>query len=132
MQVFLSLLPAGPFFHPILDDVLQMFGIFQSKALKEVQLNAQTTGLVEYMRTTNGFDHPITITGHSLGGGISLITGALAKIPAISFSGTFFFYLLEPELEKLTVFCNESDGQPLTDFACPCHRPKHLLFQEAI
>jgi lipase ATG15 len=88
MQIFISILPAGSLFNPILDDVLHGMGFVESKALKEIQLNSQTTGLVEYLNNTVGSDHSISITGHSLGGGIALITGAETNIPAISISGT--------------------------------------------
>lgn len=90
MQFFLSLLPVGNVFHPILDEVLDSFGIIISKELKEIQLDQQTSGLIEYMRNSGDYDRPISITGHSLGGGISLITGAHQKIPAIALSGMCF------------------------------------------
>lgn len=88
MESFLSLLPAGKVFHPILYKILGVMGFVESKRLKEIQLNTQTTGLVKYMKDTAGFDgSAISITGHSLGGGIALITGAQTSIPAIAISG---------------------------------------------
>ena len=87
MQMFQSFLPAGEIFNPILDDVLDAMAFVQVQTLKEIQLNSQTTGLVNYMRETAGYDGPISITGHSLGGGIALITGAQTNIPAIAISG---------------------------------------------
>ena len=87
IQLFQSLLPAGELFNPILDEILQGMNFVQSKQLKEIQLNSQATGFVNYIRDTLGFEGSLSITGSSLGGGISLITGAQTKIPAISFAG---------------------------------------------
>ena len=87
MQLFLAILPAGELFNPILVDVLSFMSLVQVKILKEIQLNTQTTGLINYMRDTAGYDGRISITGQSLGGGIALITGAQTNIPAIAISG---------------------------------------------
>lgn len=88
MEFFISLLPAGSLFKPILDDILLGMGYIESKHLKDIQLNSQTTGLANYIRDDIGFNGSLSITGHSLGGGISLITGAQANISAIAISGT--------------------------------------------
>lgn len=87
MEFFLSLLPAGDVFKPILDDILLGMGYIESKHLKDIQLNSQTTGFANYIRDEVSFNGSLSITGHSLGGGISLITGAQANISAIAISG---------------------------------------------
>ncbi len=87
MELFLSVLPAGDLFKPILDDILRGMGYIESKHLKDIQLNSQTTGLAYYIRDNIGFNGSLSITGHSLGGGIALITGAQANISAIAISG---------------------------------------------
>ncbi len=87
IQLFQLLLPAGELFNPILDEILQGMNFVQSKQFKEIQLNSQATGFVNYIRDELGFEGQLSITGSSLGGGVSLITGAQTKIPAISFGG---------------------------------------------
>ena len=89
LEIFLYLMPAGDLFYPILYESLDAMGFVESQRLKQVQLDSQTTGLINYMRNTAGFNESmISITGHSLGGGIALITGAQTNIPAIAISGT--------------------------------------------
>jgi lipase ATG15 len=45
-----------------------------------------TTEFAEHMKKDSDFDS-VQVTGHSLGGGLSMITGAQAHIPAVSLSG---------------------------------------------
>jgi len=86
-QVFQFFLPAGEIFDPILDGVMKAMAWVESQRLKEIALYTQTTQLVQFMRDYVGISGPIHITGQSLGGGIALITGAQANIPAIAISG---------------------------------------------
>ena len=132
MQIFLSVLPAGSIFHPILDDVLEAMGIVESSTLKNIQLNVQTTGLVEYMRATDGFDHPIRITGHSLGGEIALITGAQTNIPAISVSGKILLAVSQAtNLKKLQrlqrVYYTAPHSFCLLQVQTPTFLGKHMI-----
>jgi lipase ATG15 len=45
-----------------------------------------TTEFAEFMKKDGDFDS-VQVTGHSLGGGLSMITGAQAHIPAVGLSG---------------------------------------------
>jgi len=86
MQLFQLFLPVGEAFNPILDKILGGMSFVKSKKLREIALNEQTTGLVNYMRDTAGYKGLISITGHSLGGGIAMITGAETNIPTVAIS----------------------------------------------
>ena len=88
LQTVQRFLPLGKLFDPILSNVIQGMGFIKAEILTETSLYVQTMGLVNYIKQTPDFNQSsISITGHSLGGGIALITGAQTKIPAISFAG---------------------------------------------
>lgn len=82
-QVFQFFLPAGEIFNPILDGILKAMVWVESDMLIDIALYSQTTQLVEYIRSRPEFDGPVRIAGHSLGGGISLITVCFPLYPSI-------------------------------------------------
>ena len=86
IQVIQEIIPAGIIFNPVLSGVLRAMSVVQSSELEQVALYKQTTALVQFMRD-EGYTGNIHITGHSLGGGIALITGAQEGIPAVAISG---------------------------------------------
>jgi hypothetical protein len=117
LQVLQFFLPAGEIFNPILHGLLKAMFWIESETLIQTALYTQTTQLVDYIRNRPGFNGTVRITGHSLGGGTSLITvsvslveqvllpscrsgvhihlllalqGAQTNIPAIAVSGTLF------------------------------------------
>ena len=85
VQVFQFFLPAGEIFNPILHGVLKAMVWVESDKLAQIALYAQTTQLVEYMRSSERFNGPIHITGQSLGGGISLITVSKSRAVEIAY-----------------------------------------------
>ena len=89
MEIFLDLFPAGRLFHSILDEIVRATGFLENQRLQELQMTNHTTELVKYMTESGGFDKSkLTLTGHSMGGGITLVTGAQTNVTAISLSGT--------------------------------------------
>ena len=90
MEYYLDLFPAGIFFHSILDENLKWTGFLQNQRLAQMRMTEHTTKLVNYMTNEAGFDKSkLALTGHSMGGGVALVTGAQTNIPTISLSGTF-------------------------------------------
>ena len=88
MENFLDFLPGGIVFHVILDEILKAMGFLQNERLTQVTMTAQTTDLINYMKDV-GFDgSKISITGHSMGGGVTLVTGAQTNTMAVALSGT--------------------------------------------
>jgi lipase ATG15 len=81
-----SFLPFGAIWTPIIDNLLKAISIVESESLDKVSLYQQTTSFVEVLEQSGNYDK-LHITGHSLGGGIALITGAQTRIPAIAMSG---------------------------------------------
>ena len=58
----------------------------QSSSLEKVAFYKLTTAFAEDLKNSGQFG-TLQITGHSLGGGLSMITGAQAQIPAVGLSG---------------------------------------------
>jgi lipase ATG15 len=58
----------------------------QSEAIKKVSFYTLTTKFAKELKADKTYDS-VQVTGHSLGGGLAIITGAQAKIPAIALSG---------------------------------------------
>ncbi len=58
----------------------------QADSLAEVAFYKQTTAFVEYVNEQNLFGS-IIVTGHSLGGGLAMISGAQSQVPAVALSG---------------------------------------------
>jgi len=107
MEYFLDILPAGIFFHDILDEILKYMGFLQNKRLTELTMTTQLTKLVHYMRDVRGMDESkISMTGHSLGGGVTLVTGAQTNTTAIALSGPnsiLIRKMFDPPLELDTI-----------------------------
>ena len=80
------MLPFGSIFTPIIAQLLKAISWVESESLDRVALYRQTTSFVEALKATGNYT-TIHITGHSLGGGITLITAAQTAIPAIAVSG---------------------------------------------
>ena len=58
----------------------------QGQALERVSFYILTTEFAKYMKNHPDFVD-IQVTGHSLGGGLAMITGAQASVPAVGVSG---------------------------------------------
>lgn len=58
----------------------------QSQSLDKISFYRLTTQFANYVKADSNFTS-VQITGHSLGGGLSIITGAQASIPAVGLSG---------------------------------------------
>jgi lipase ATG15 len=85
-QVIRFLLPVGELFTPILDELLLAVSWIEDKSLEKISLYRQTTSFVQALQADGSFA-ALQITGHSLGGGIAIITGAQTGIPAVAVSG---------------------------------------------
>jgi lipase ATG15 len=67
-------------------ELVNWINTIQSESLSKVSFYTLTTEFANYMKNDTDFD-AVQVTGHSLGGGLSLITGAQAHIPAVGLSG---------------------------------------------
>jgi lipase ATG15 len=85
LQVLRGVLPMGGIWSEIFPDLVSWINWVASTAIQKVAFYKLTTKFAEELKANDGFDY-VQVTGHSLGGGLSLITGAQAKIPAIGIS----------------------------------------------
>eukprot|EP00985_Skeletonema_marinoi_P010624 scaffold4969_cov118-Skeletonema_marinoi.AAC.1 len=76
-------LPLGNVFTPILHHLVKVVSMVETKNIAKVAYYQETREFALYLMK-KGYD--VRVTGHSLGGGLALITGAQAKVSAIGFS----------------------------------------------
>ena len=81
----------GGIFTPILEYLLKGVSLITTKSLEDVAYYQETTAFVNFVKSYEyeaGMNYTnIIITGHSLGGGLAMISGAQSKVPAIALSG---------------------------------------------
>ena len=83
MQALRLFIPFGELWTPIFSELVLWMNTLVSTSLDKIAFYKLTKKFAEHVK--GQFDY-VQVTGHSLGGGLSLITGAQAKIPAIGFS----------------------------------------------
>jgi len=76
--------PYGWIWTPILDDLVWFIGMIQTEDLDKVSYYKVTTAFAKEFSTKYESIH---VTGASLGGGLAVITGAQARVPAVAISG---------------------------------------------
>ena len=82
------LLPFGWIWTPILPDLVRVVNYAQSKSLKDIAYYKVTTQFVRDLQGGyGGTNYHLYITGASLGGGLSIITGAQTGAHAVAISG---------------------------------------------
>jgi len=120
-QVVRGILPFSRQWTPIISTLIYITSLIQSGSLEEVAYYNQVTAFIEYVKSTGKYD-TIHLTGHSLGGGIAIISGAKSGIPAVALSGPNAmlsrqaFGITEEELNRLTFnIIPQRDIVPLID-----------------
>lgn len=86
LQMIRALLPFGYIWDPILDEMIVLLSKVQSGSIERLSFYKSTTKFVEYLQESGNYTS-ITILGHSLGGGVAIITGAQTHIQAVGVSG---------------------------------------------
>lgn len=87
-----AIIPLGWVFTPILDDIVTVVSYVEDPQLKEVAYYTYITDFINALKednyTYNGksFD-TLRLTGASLGGGLSIISGAQTQTTAVAISG---------------------------------------------
>lgn len=86
-----ALMPLGEVFTPVLTYLVEVVSAIESQHLDKVAFYKQTSAFVNYVKNLNegdeGYYENIIVTGHSLGGGLAMISGAQQKVPSIALSG---------------------------------------------
>ena len=86
MQILRSFLPFGFVWNPIYDELVKAISIIESESIKRVSYYKETSDFVRWLQSSETYAD-VKITGHSLGGGLSIITAAQMGISGIAFSG---------------------------------------------
>ena len=84
-QFLRAFLPLGGVWTPVLHNMIRFVNTLQSDNIAKVSFYKETTRFVEYLKLEIGYER-VHITGHSLGGGLALITGSQANISAVGLS----------------------------------------------
>jgi len=85
MQCLRGIIPIGEIWTEIFSTLVMWMNTVASTSIEKVAFYKLTTEFANHLKDEDSFDY-LQVTGHSLGGGLSLITGAQAKIPAIGLS----------------------------------------------
>ena len=106
-QGFRALLPFGDFFNPLIRFNIGTLTVLETGSTRGFAYYAKTTEFVNYLKDQYS---EVQITGHSLGGGIALISGAQTHSKAVGLSApntvlgrdTVYPKLKLDDLEKYT------------------------------
>jgi len=79
-------LPFSQLYTPILHRLVWLISLLESENLEKVSYYKETRGFVEYLKKQKLFEH-LQVTGHSLGGGLAIITGVQSNTSAVALSG---------------------------------------------
>ena len=84
-QIVRGILPLGNVFNDLIRVLIGAMSGLEKKSLKDIAYYKATTAFVNFLKAERNYTD-IEITGHSLGGGIALITGAQTHIRAVGLS----------------------------------------------
>jgi lipase ATG15 len=82
-QTLRFFLPMGNVFTPILHRTTKYISTLESASIEKVAFYKETASFVNYLKDRG---YTVLVTGHSLGGGLALITGAQTDTVAIGMS----------------------------------------------
>lgn len=85
-QLVQSAMPFGFAFDALVDFCVNRLSDLEAESVKKSAYYVETTAFVNFLRKSGKYTK-VTITGHSLGGGLALITGAQTQTKAIAVSG---------------------------------------------
>ena len=75
-----EVLPAGSLWTPIIHQLLNVLSFVETDSLSKIALYKQTSSFIQFLQQSGNYT-TLHITGHSLGGGISIVSGAQTGIP---------------------------------------------------
>ena len=85
-QALRFLLPMGEIWDPLLHRVDNVISWLESATINRVAFYRQTTEFTNFLKTDPAYSN-LQVTGHSLGGGLAIITGAQTGVAAVALSG---------------------------------------------
>ena len=85
-QILRFILPFGGIFTNIFDEMVKVISWLESGSITRVSFYIKTTAFVKSLQQSGAYN-ALQVTGHSLGGGLAIITGAQVGVPAVALSG---------------------------------------------
>jgi lipase ATG15 len=86
MQVLRIIMPFGDVWTPIMPPLIKAIASVESDAVDQISFYRDTVEFTNWIKNRNDYSG-VAITGHSLGGGLSIITGAITETLAVALSG---------------------------------------------
>lgn len=86
-QVLRTLIPFGHMWTPVGDELIRLLSGFESDSVDKVNFYRHTSGFVQFLKSQPEQYRGVVVNGHSLGGGLSLITAAQTQVQAVALSG---------------------------------------------
>jgi len=88
MQGLRELLPFGVIWTPAMDELIRIISKVESQSIARVSFYRDTTAFVKYLLKSVPQKYAgVVVIGHSLGGGLAIITGAQTDVSAVALSG---------------------------------------------
>lgn len=84
-QCLRFIMPGGSVWTPVLHELIRAVSALQTRSLRRVSFYMETADFVRHVRDVHGRDE-VRIVGHSLGGGLALVTGAQTNSTAVGLS----------------------------------------------
>mmetsp|Transcript_1011 Transcript_1011/g.1192 ORF Transcript_1011/g.1192 Transcript_1011/m.1192 type:complete len:321 (-) Transcript_1011:185-1147(-) len=81
-----AIIPLGSVWTPVLSRIIYLISLIESDDLEDVSYYNQVTEFIKYLQSTENYSS-LEVTGHSLGGGIAIISAAKTGIHAVALSG---------------------------------------------
>jgi lipase ATG15 len=86
MQALRIALPFGHIWTPVMPALINAITTLESESINSISFYKDTVQIVKFLQASGDYVG-VAVTGHSLGGGLSIMTGAIAKVPAVALSG---------------------------------------------
>mmetsp|Transcript_12733 Transcript_12733/g.19712 ORF Transcript_12733/g.19712 Transcript_12733/m.19712 type:complete len:985 (-) Transcript_12733:112-3066(-) len=86
VQVLRAIVPFGSILDTVYTEFIGAWTFIETPELKKIEVYKSTTEFVNWLREEKNYTN-IHLTGHSLGGGIAMISGVQTKTPAYALSG---------------------------------------------
>jgi len=84
-RIFRYALPGGELLTPLFLRMINIIAYIESGTIQQISFYQETTAFMEFLKEKNMYSN-LALTGHSLGGGLAMITAAQTQIPAITIS----------------------------------------------
>ena len=101
LQGLRAAMPFGQMWTPIIDDLILGLSWLNSPTLNRLAYYKETTSFVNYLKDAHLYTN-LAITGHSLGGGLAIISAAQTGVPGLGVSGPNALLSRQSFMPKLT------------------------------